>query len=394
MTLPTPSERADFLQIRRQMEMARSPHAYMRGNTKRYYEWLDDVRAAALPQGPSIWICGDCHSGNLGPVAAPDGRIKLQIRDFDQTVIGDPAHDVLRLALSLITAGRGARMPGIVTMEMLEHLMLGFRRGLLNQGKSGGLPTPAAVTQALDSAANRSWKDLARERIEDCRPAIPLGRNFWPLSRAERQAIEGLLRRPELQELLTKLKCRDDKAPVEIMDAAYWVKGCSSLGLIRYAVLVRVDGEDCLIDIKQAVKPIAPRYKGVTMPRDNGQRVLAGAQHMSPALGDRMVAARLLEKAVFVRELRPQDMKLEIEELCVKQAGRAAQSLAYVVGRAHGRQLDRIDRKQWAAELSRGKGKALAVPAWLWNAATQLLGAHERGYLEHCRSHHRRLSSD
>ena len=53
------------------------------------------------PEGPEVWICGDCHVGNLGPVANADGRFKVKIRDFDQTVIGNPALDLIRLGLSL-----------------------------------------------------------------------------------------------------------------------------------------------------------------------------------------------------------------------------------------------------------------------------------------------------
>ena len=57
--------------------------------------------------------------------------------------------------------------------------------------------------------------------------------------------------------LVTTLKSRDDDAKIEVLDAAYWVKGCSSLGLLRYAVLLSVGGDDyCLIDIKEAVHAI------------------------------------------------------------------------------------------------------------------------------------------
>ena len=77
----------------RKSKMARSPHAYVRGNTVRYYEWLERVESGALPEGPEIWICGDCHVGNLGPVGNARGKIEIQIRDLDQTVIGNPAHD-------------------------------------------------------------------------------------------------------------------------------------------------------------------------------------------------------------------------------------------------------------------------------------------------------------
>lgn len=95
--------------------MARSAHAYARGSTVKFYEWLDAQKRGALPEGPSVWICGDCHAGNIGPIAGTDGRVAVQIRDLDQTVIGNPAHDIIRLALSLATASRGSDLPGVTT---------------------------------------------------------------------------------------------------------------------------------------------------------------------------------------------------------------------------------------------------------------------------------------
>lgn len=68
-----PRDRAAILARRRQRKMARSAHAYVRGNTERFYEWLTASSQDALPVGPSIWICGDCHVGNLGPVWAATG---------------------------------------------------------------------------------------------------------------------------------------------------------------------------------------------------------------------------------------------------------------------------------------------------------------------------------
>ncbi len=94
--------------------MATSAHAYVRGNTIKFYEWLEGA-GSKLPQGPPIWICGDCHAGNLGPVADVKGSVEIEIRDMDQTVIGNPVHDLIRLALSLATAARGSDLPGVTT---------------------------------------------------------------------------------------------------------------------------------------------------------------------------------------------------------------------------------------------------------------------------------------
>ncbi len=73
--------------------MAESAHAYVRGSTANFYDWLRRNRKI-IPDGPTIWICGDCHVGNIGPLADANGKIEIQIRDLDQTVIGNPAHDL------------------------------------------------------------------------------------------------------------------------------------------------------------------------------------------------------------------------------------------------------------------------------------------------------------
>jgi hypothetical protein len=69
-------------------------------------------------------------------------------------------------------------------------------------------------------------------------------------------------------------------------------KGCSSLGRLRYAVLLRVKGAGdssgmCLIDIKEAVHAAAPRAPDPTglMPADSAERVVMGARALAPALG-------------------------------------------------------------------------------------------------------------
>ena len=74
-------------------------------------------RFAALDK-EVIWICGDCHVGNLGPIADAQGKVDAQIRDLDQTVIGNPAHDLIRLGLSLASAARGSDLPGVTTARM------------------------------------------------------------------------------------------------------------------------------------------------------------------------------------------------------------------------------------------------------------------------------------
>jgi len=394
MTAPAlPAERQHVLTAKRNRKMAASAHAYVRGSTVRFYQWLEESERSSLPEGPPVWICGDCHVGNLGPVASTDGDLAIQIRDLDQTVIGNPAHDMIRLALSLAMAAREADLPGVTTAKMLERMMLGYESAFAPEAQGETLDTaasmPKTVRKVMRTAAGRSWKHLADERIEGIEPVIPLGKRFWPLSKQERAAVDTLMDDPDPQHLMTALRSRAAGTPVRILDAAYWRKGCSSLGRLRIAVLAAIGSgkaeRHCLMDIKEAIAAAAPRHPGATMPRDNGERVVTGARSLSPFLGSRMAAGRLLGKAVFIRELLPQDLKLDIEHLSQNEAMEVAEFLARVVGRAHARQMNAGDRQAWLTELARKRSKSLDAPSWLWNSMVDLVAAHEAAYLEHCR---------
>jgi len=90
---------------------------------------------------------------------------------------------------------------------------------------------------------------------------------------------------------------------------------------------------------------------------------------------------------VIIRELLPQDLKLEIEHLDREEAIKAARFLASVVGHAHCRQMDAKTRSAWRKELQRNRSKTLDAPSWLWSSVVDLVAEHERGYLEHCRKY-------
>jgi uncharacterized protein (DUF2252 family) len=332
-------------------------------------------------------------SGNLGPVASGQGQLAIQIRDLDQTVIGHPAHDLIRLALSLAIAARGSDLPGVTTAYMLERMIEGYERAFRPevQGETtdARAEMPRIVASVMREAAGRPWKHLADERIEGVEPIIPLGRRLWPLTQEERSAVKQLFAQENFRRLITSLRSRQDGARVRVMDASYWKRGCSSLGRLRLAVLVSIDRgkaeRHCLMDVKEAIALTAPYAQSAEMPRDNAERVITGASNLSPFLGERMIAGQLLDKPVFVRELLPQDLKVEIERLSRNEAMEVAEFLARVVGRSHARQMDAASRKQWMRELQRNRLKSLDAPSWLWNSVVELTAAHEAAYLQHCR---------
>lgn len=371
--------------------MARSVHAFVRGNTAKFYEWLAATAGAAeIPAGPPIWICGDCHLGNLGPLADADREVDVQIRDLDQTVIGNPALDLIRLGLSLETAARSSDLPGVTTARMVEAMIDGYRRAL-SPAELDDPIEPNVVKSVRRLAIGRRWKHLARERIDGVEPTIPIGKRFWALTGDERSCIDLLFAEPEVRDRALALADLGLKGRLRVIDAAYWLKGCSSLGRMRYAVLLGVARKKggpeylALVDIKEAVPSLAPSAPRARMPDNPAERVVAGASALSPNLGERMIAARLLGKPVVLRELAPQDLKIEVDQFSRDEAVTAASYLAFVVGVAHARQLSDEARLAWSKKLVACRAKNLDAPSWLWRSIVDLAAAHEAGYLDHCR---------
>ena len=388
MSASFPERRAAKLVELRNLKMARSPHGYVRGNTAKFYEWLNTSPSSSVPQGPAIWICGDCHLSNLGPLADADGRVDVQIRDLDQTVIGNPAHDLIRLGLSLASAVRGSDLPGVTTARILEQLMAGYESALADQDAVADGNEPRIVRTMINHSVRRRWHHLALESLDGKKPTLPKGDKFWPLSKAENADIAALFDDLALPTLFGSVE-GNEPMQGKILDTAFWVKGCSSLGRLRYAITLKVrEGRRTsfrLVDVKEAVKAAAPRAPGASMPTDNAERVVAGAKALSPNLGNRMIAARLHGVSVFLRELAPQDLKIEIDQLTREQSTALARYLGSVVGQAHGKQMDATTRHGWVRDLAKARKGNLDAPSWLWASVVELLSIHELAYLEHCR---------
>jgi uncharacterized protein (DUF2252 family) len=195
----------------------------------------------------------------------------------------------------------------------------------------------------MKRAIKRTWRHLFDERLgEGPRQELPLGARFWPLLDEERDATAAIVTHEK-------------------------------------------DRKICLLDIKEASSTVVPTESKAQLPSHHGERVVAGAEALAPALGGRIVAATLLGKPVFVRELLPQDLKVELDELSANDGRAVARYLGMVVGRGHARQLDREGRARWMSEIGSHRTKNIDAPSWLWRSVVDLVGLHERAYLEHCR---------
>ncbi|WP_223798926.1 DUF2252 family protein [Sphingomonas nostoxanthinifaciens] len=135
--------------------------------------------------------------------------MEIQIWDLDQTVIGNPAHDLIRLGLSLTTAARGSDLPGVTTARMVEEMIDGYEHALADREEGYLGPEPEVVRVVKRRALGRRWRHLANERVNGTEPTIPIGKKFWPLEPAERSALVELFSDPEVKRAILSLDRKD-----------------------------------------------------------------------------------------------------------------------------------------------------------------------------------------
>lgn len=116
----------DILKIVQNFKMVCFVYVYVCGSILCFYNWFNEIQVSSLFEGLVIWICGDCYIGNLGLVVNVEGKIDIQICDFDQIVIGNLLYDLICLVLLLVMVVCSLDLLGVIMVKMMEVLVEGY----------------------------------------------------------------------------------------------------------------------------------------------------------------------------------------------------------------------------------------------------------------------------
>ncbi len=64
---------------------------------------------------------------------------------------------------------------------MVEEMVDGYESALAERNDGETADEPDVVRLVKRRALGRRWRHLAKERIEDAEPTIPLGKKFWAI---------------------------------------------------------------------------------------------------------------------------------------------------------------------------------------------------------------------
>ena len=262
------------------------------------------IMAADLASGPStglrVQACGDCHLGNFGGYASPEGTPVFDVNDFDETLPAPFEWDVKRLAASLAVAGRVAKMPGRESRHLARVVTKSYRRRL---GELALLSPLDAWSSRVDLATAIADVDSSkiRHHVEKRRANMMRGakehyglveqkNGDWKikdkpplvrhLSHHELHAHQAFASYAEtLQEDRRVLLQRYHRR-----DVAFKTVGVGSVGTFcAIGLFVSDDGAPLLLQIKEAQQSVLEAFAGPSAYLNHGERVIVGERMMQAA---------------------------------------------------------------------------------------------------------------
>ena len=247
-----------------------------------------------------VQVCGDCHLGNFGGYASPEGTLLFDVNDFDETLPAPFEWDVKRLAASLAVRGRVAKLPERECRRLARTAAKSYRRRL----EELALQSPFAAWSShvdLDGAIADIDSDRIRHKIEQRRNAILDGAaehfglverksGHWKIK--EKPPLVRRLHHRELhahQAFASYAESLQEDRRVLLEryhrhDVAFKTVGVGSVGTFcAIGLFVSDDGSPLLLQIKEAQASVLAPFAGASDYANHGQRVVVGQRMMQAA---------------------------------------------------------------------------------------------------------------
>lgn len=311
-------------------KMRQSPFAFLRGTAHLFHARVQ--RRGVLKTSPPAWCCGDLHLENFGSYKGDNRLAYFDLNDFDEAALAPAAWDLLRLLTSLWLAADAWRLSSDDTARMARAVVDAYADALAT-GKAYWLERETAsgpVQALLEQLGQRKRADFLARR---CEPATQGGRR-------RRLRIDGqrlLAASPADQQRVTDFmrgfaQAQPDPRFFDVLDVARRVAGTGSLGLARFAVLVRgkggLDGQ-YLLDLKQAVPSTLAPAGGCKQPGwgDEARRVVTVQRRLQAVSMAFLHAVRFEGQPFVLRGLQPSEDRLDLARLSAHRRD-GAESLA------------------------------------------------------------------
>ncbi|MGA4541130.1 DUF2252 domain-containing protein [Uniformispora flossi] len=348
--------RLDHLVPIRIGRMVATPFAFLRGSA--------GLMAADLANTPvtgvDAQICGDAHAGNFGLYGSADGRLVMDVNDFDETTPGPWEWDLKRLAASLVVAARVGGAAEDVARDAARDAAEAYRKTM---ALLAGMPVLQAwqaiadeslvwhaeahdLTGLLEQVSAKARKNTSAKFAS--RSTVELGdgrRRFVPdppvLTTVDDATAEAVAQSLASYAGTLSPERRPMFARFAVEDVAFRVVGTGSVGLRSYVVMLEGSGDEPLVlQVKESRRSALAPYLGIGHDAHEGRRVVFG-QKIMQAVTDSLLGWTTVEGLPFqVRQFRNMKGSIDASLLPGDQIDDYARMTGALLARAHSHSVD------------------------------------------------------
>jgi len=305
------------LVARKYRAMSRDPFVFFRGTAHLFWEDWASVGGEALDDAPLAWCCGDLHLENFGSYRGDNGLAYFDLNDFDEAALAPATRDTARFLTSAWLAAESLGLSPATLHELETGFLDGYAAALVT-GKPRWIERSIAtgwIRDLLRSVECRTQQQLLNERT-----IVRGGHRQLRIDDKRTFKLSGAERRRVTQGIARFAAHQPDPGFYRVLDVVGRIAGTGSLGMPRYAVLVRGQGarDVRILDVK-AARPSAlavhlkssraDRRPSRTNEAERVIRIQRRLQAIPPALLSGLTVG---SKPFVVRELQPVADRLDL----------------------------------------------------------------------------------
>ncbi|HTB51577.1 MAG TPA: DUF2252 family protein [Ferruginibacter sp.] len=288
--------------------MAENMFRFYRGTNHIFYEDLRDA-VQSIPASPLTWICGDLHLENFGSFKSDNRQVYFDLNDFDEAVLAPASYELVRIITSIFIAFDSLKIEEKKALNMAQ-LFLKTYSTTLSKGKSNYIEPKTAkgiVCEFLTAVSKRSSKEVLKKKAVLKKHKLSI-----LLDDPKHFELDKKFKKELFGHLIKWLK-DDGDSPYnyKVVDAVFRFAGTGSVGLKRYAILLKTLNETgekyLLIDMKQAAASSLNCCLKVKQPKwtSEAERIISIQRRMQNRLPALLSTTIFKGEPFIIQEMQP-----------------------------------------------------------------------------------------
>jgi uncharacterized protein (DUF2252 family) len=278
-------------------EMVKLKYKFMKENLFRFYRgtnhiFYEDLSSVTdFPESPASWISGDLHLENFGTYKSDNRQVYFDLNDFDEAILAPSLWEIVRMTTSIFIAFDTLKIEENKALHMAQLFLKTIgekfaadKASYIERNTAKGI-----VREFLNAVNKRKQQDILSKKT-----VIKKNKLQILLDDPKHLKLDKKLKK-ELGEHISFWLKTDEYSPYnyKVVDAVFRLAGTGSVGVKRFAILLKSSNEIgekyMLVDMKQSVPSSLAPYVPFKQPdwQNDAERIVTIQERMqnrAPAL--------------------------------------------------------------------------------------------------------------